>query len=182
MADSVRPPDDGRTPVHPADRPATPAQPVTPTGPPPDPHEAEEFVEAEPDELPRGPRPASGRHGRRLVLPEEERRAGFSPEQRLLILDSWLRSGLPAADFAPLVGLSRHTLYSWKKRFQQHGPAGLLDQPQGAPQGSKLPELTRRAILLLKQSHPDWGCQKISDMLVRGPALPACPSAVARVL
>jgi hypothetical protein len=35
---------------------------------------------------------------------------------------------------------------------------------------------------LLKQSHPSWGCQKISDMLLRGPALPASPTAVARVL
>ena len=35
---------------------------------------------------------------------------------------------------------------------------------------------------MLKQSHPDWGCQRISDMLLRGPALPASPAAVARVL
>jgi transposase InsO family protein len=48
--------------------------------------------------------------------------------------------------------------------------------------GSRLPELTKRSILMLKQSHPDWGCQRISDMLLRGPALPASPSAVARVL
>ena len=35
---------------------------------------------------------------------------------------------------------------------------------------------------MLKQAHPDWGCQRISDMLLRGPALPASPAAVARVL
>jgi transposase InsO family protein len=35
---------------------------------------------------------------------------------------------------------------------------------------------------MLKRSHPDWGCQRISDALVRGPALSASPSAVARVL
>src|SRR5262249_18519126 len=29
---------------------------------------------------------------------------------------------------------------------------------------------------------PDWGCEKISSMLLRGPALPASPQAVARVL
>jgi transposase InsO family protein len=42
--------------------------------------------------------------------------------------------------------------------------------------------LTKRTILLLKQAHPDWGCQRLSDLLVRGPALPASPAAVARVL
>jgi transposase InsO family protein len=35
---------------------------------------------------------------------------------------------------------------------------------------------------MLKESNPEWGCQRISDMLVRGPALPASPTTVARVL
>jgi transposase InsO family protein len=102
--------------------------------------------------------------------------------QRLLLLDAWRRSGLPAGDFAALVGLSKHTLYSWKQKFEQHGPAGLLDQPRGGPKGSRLPEATRRAILMLKEDNPSWGCQKISDLLLRGPALAASPQAVARVL
>ena len=48
--------------------------------------------------------------------------------------------------------------------------------------GDRLPDLTQRTILMLKQTHPEWGCQRISDLLVRGPALPASASAVARVL
>jgi hypothetical protein len=39
-------------------------------------------------------------------------------QQRLLLLDTWRRSGLPAGDFAALVGVSKHTLYKWKKLFQ----------------------------------------------------------------
>jgi transposase InsO family protein len=125
---------------------------------------------------------AGPRKGRRLVRRDEAPRTPFTPEQRLLILDAWQRSGLPAGDFAPLVGISKHTLYAWKKQFDQQGPAGLMDQPRGARTGSRLPDITKRTILLLKQSHPDWGCQRISDMLWRGPALPASASAVARVL
>ncbi len=104
------------------------------------------------------------------------------PEQRLLLLDTWLRSGLPAGDFAALVGISKHTLFAWKRKFAEEGPAGLMDKPKGGPTGSRLPELTRRTILMLKQANPEWGCQRISDMLLRGPALPASASAVARVL
>jgi transposase InsO family protein len=100
----------------------------------------------------------------------------------LLVLDAWRRSGLPAGDFAPLVGVSKHTLYAWQKRFATAGPAGLMDQPKGARPGSRVPEVTKRAILMLKEANPDWGCQRISDMLVRGPALPASASAVAKVL
>jgi transposase InsO family protein len=45
-----------------------------------------------------------------------------------------------------------------------------------------MPEVTKRSILMLKKANPDWGCQKISDMLLRGPALPASASEVATVL
>lgn len=124
----------------------------------------------------RRPRP-----GKRLV-PPAALPADFTPEQRLLLLDTWQRSQLPAGDFAALVGISKHTLYAWKKKFDTQGPGGLLDQPRGSKPGSRLPELTKRTILLLKQTNPDWGCQKISDLLLRGPALPASPTAVARVL
>jgi transposase InsO family protein len=106
----------------------------------------------------------------------------LSPQQKLLLLDTWQRSGLPARDFGALVNLSHHTLYAWKRRFEQLGPAGLMDQPRGSKRGSRLPELTKRTILMLKAAHPEWGCQRISDMLLRGPALPASPAAVARVL
>ena len=73
-----------------------------------------------------------------------------------MILDSWLRSKLPAGDFAPLVGISKHTLYLWKKRFSQHGPAGLAEHPRGASTGSKLPKVTKRTIVMLKELHPEW--------------------------
>jgi transposase InsO family protein len=118
---------------------------------------------------------------RGLVKPDEVRQA-FSPHERLLILDTWQRSGLPAGDFAPLVGLSKHTLYLWKKRFSQHGPAGLAERPRAVTTGNKLPEVTKRTIVMLKELHPDWGCQRISDELLRGPALAASASAVARAL
>lgn len=120
--------------------------------------------------------------GRRLVKPESLERSFLTPEQRLLILDTWRRSGLPAGDFGDLVKVSKHTLYAWKKRFDEEGPAGLMDRPKGGPRGMKLPELTKRTILMLKESNPEWGCQRISDMLLRGPALPASASAVAKVL
>jgi transposase InsO family protein len=123
-----------------------------------------------------------GKRGRRLVLPQAVPPARITPQQKLLLLDTWQRSGLPAVDFAALVGVTKHTLYAWKKRFDHEGPAGLMDQPRGARPGSRLPDLTRRTILMLKQSNPDWGCQRISDMLLRGPALPASASAVAQVL
>ena len=105
-----------------------------------------------------------------------------SGEVRLKILDTWMRSGLPAGDFAPLVNVSKHTLYSWKQRFEEDGPAGLMAKPRGSGKGSRMPDITKRAILLMKQMHQDWGVDRISDMLLRTQALQASPPAVARVL
>jgi transposase InsO family protein len=147
--------------------------------PPPDPDSEATGRADDPEEFPRLQSP---RRGRRLVQKPATPTPPLTPQQRLLILDTWQRSGLPAGDFAPLVGVSKYTLYSWKQRFEAEGPAGLMDQPRGGPGGSKLPELTKRTILMLKQANPEFGCQKISDLLLRGPALPASPAAVARVL
>src|SRR5262245_38793870 len=121
------------------------------------------------------------RRGRRLIK-KVDKPETLTPEQRLLLLDTWRRSGLPAGDFAALVGVSKYTLYGWKKKFEEEGPAGLMDRPRGGPRGRRLPELTKRTILMLKESNPNWGCQRISNMLLRGPALPAGPGAVAHVL
>ncbi len=106
----------------------------------------------------------------------------FTAEQRLMLLDTWFRSGLPGRDFGSLVGVSQHTLYKWKKRFEDDGPAGLMDRPKGGRRGSRLTEVTKRSILMLKEAHPEYGCQRISDELARGPALGASASAVSRVL
>lgn len=118
----------------------------------------------------------------RQLVRQRPSRPAFTLEQRLLILDAWRRSGLLASEFAPLVGIVSHTLRDWARAFEQGGPAGLAQKPRGARVGSRLPEATKRAILLLKQDHPEWGCQRISDVLLRGPGLGACASAVARVL
>jgi transposase len=98
-----------------------------------------------------------------------------------LLLDSWLRSKLPATEFAQLVGVTPTTLYAWRKRFEELGPAALLGHRKGR-KGSQLPEPTRRAILMMKQAHPDWGQDRIHDMLLRSEGLEASAGAVQRVL
>ncbi len=75
----------------------------------------EEVVE--PEIEPRLPLRSGAGRGRRLVRKEDQARVVPTGAQRLLILDTWQRSGLPAGDFAPLVGISKHTLYAWKKQF-----------------------------------------------------------------
>lgn len=110
-------------------------------------------------------------------------REALKPEQRLLLLDTWKRSGLPATEFSTLVGVSAHTLYEWKRKFEARGPAGLATK-QGAARrrGSQVPEPVRRAILMMKEAHPDWGQERLSDMLNRAEGFAVSPGAIGRVL
>ena len=61
--------------------------------------------------------------------------------------------------------------------------AGRPDGPAARCQGgSRLPELTKRTILMLKEANPDWGCQRISDMLRGGRPCRPAPRPWRRVL
>lgn len=129
------------------------------------------------------PRLSGGRKSRSLKTEKQHRTNRLTPEQRLLILDTWQRSGLPAKDFAGIVGIASYTLYSWKRKFDDQGPEGLFFSKGGSkPRSSRLPEVTKRTILMIKESNPDFGCRRISAMLERGPGLAASANTVARVL
>lgn len=148
---------------------------------PPDPSEQE--IDEQPE--PRVPNLCAGpakKPKQRKTVPAGTKRQAFTPQQRLLVLDTWQRSGLPAKDYAAILGISKHSLYTWKKRFNEQGPAGLEDGPKGAPKGSKLNDATRRAIIMMKQANPEWGCDRIHDMLHRTEGYAASSSAILRVL
>jgi transposase InsO family protein len=144
--------------------------------------------EAETEEEPAPPILTGRRKGgplRRVVVEEPQpgvEGVSLSGEQRLLILDAWTRSELTAGAFGKIAGVSAHTLYAWKKRFELLGPAGLDEKRRGAPAGSRMPEATKRAILMMKRQHEEWGCDRIHDMLLRSQGFAASAGAVARVL
>jgi len=118
---------------------------------------------------------------RRRIRLEDTPRTRFTPRQRLLVLDTWLRSKLPAGDFGSLVGISAPTLYQWKRKFLQDGPAGLSDQPRRRL-GVRLTDEVKRAILMLKEAHPDWGQDRLSAVLARTEAYGVSPGTVGRFL
>ena len=62
------------------------------------------------------------------------------------------------------------------------GPAGLEPARVGRPKGSRLPEPTRRAILLMKEAHPDWGIDRLHDMLRRTEGFQASATAISNLL
>jgi transposase-like protein len=56
--------------------------------------------------------------------------ARLTPAGRLLLCR--IQTGRPVAHVAVEMGISRTCAYRWWARFQQHGPAGLVDRPGAA--------------------------------------------------
>jgi transposase len=146
----------------------------------------EPIIEDEASEPERPPRLLTGRRKgsvyRRAPLEPQIAGQGLSGGQRLLILDAWRRSELTAGEFGKIAGVTAATLYAWRRRFEALGPAGLDEKKRGAPSGTRVPEATRRAILMMKGEHEDWGCDRIHDMLMRSDGFMASAGAVAKVL
>ncbi|MFH2001722.1 MAG: DDE-type integrase/transposase/recombinase [Planctomycetota bacterium] len=154
------------------------------TGPDEEPEEDDSSGSAEDVKRPRLTGRSPGKKSRKspaLQNPEEEQKS-FTGEEKLLLLDVWEKSGLGAHDFSSLVNINAYTLYAWRKKFDEGGPEGLFPHARGPEPGSKVDAATRRAILMLKKASPDYGCQRISDILYRGPGLGVSPTTVSRVL
>jgi transposase InsO family protein len=115
---------------------------------------------------------------RRVIEP----RGTLTAEERFLVLDAWKRSGLDAREFSKVVQISSPTLLAWRRRFDELGPEGLSDRVRSMPRGSRLPEATRRAILAMKEAHPDWGAERLHAMVLRGEGFAASAGAILRVL
>ncbi|MDF1525603.1 MAG: helix-turn-helix domain-containing protein, partial [bacterium] len=112
-----------------------------------------------------------------------EGRSAMSPSHRLLIIDLFQKSGLPLREYSQIVGVPYTTLSMWRSRFEKDGPEGLMDKPRECKEsGSRLSEVTKRAIVMIREANPEYGCERISDMLGRGPGLGASPGAVLRVI
>jgi transposase len=79
-------------------------------------------------------------------------------------------------------GISRKTFYKWKRRFAEHGEAGLCDRartPHRSPRASP-PEVVSK--LLYLRQHYHFGPGKIADYLKRFHGVSVATSSVHRIL
>ena len=79
-------------------------------------------------------------------------------------------------------GISRRAFYKWKRRFDEHGEAGLVDRPRAPHRSPKAtPKEVDSKILYLRQ-HYHFGPGKIADYLKRFHKLSVAVSSVHRIL
>lgn len=79
-------------------------------------------------------------------------------------------------------GISRHTFYKWRRRYETHGEAGLYDRARGPHHSPRAtPREVISKILYLRQ-HYHFGPGKIADYLQRFHGLTIARSSVHRLL
>jgi len=101
---------------------------------------------------------------------------------RLRVLRSSQEPGNSVARTCRHFGVSRQTFYKWKRRFDEHGEAGLADRPRTphrSPTATK-PEVVRKILYLRQNYH--FGPGKIGDYLRRFHAISVSTGTVHRIL
>ena len=85
----------------------------------------------------------------------------------------WYAEGRPKKEIAALAVVSRPTVDLWLSRYAEHGAAGLLDRPRGAPR-EQVPARIRARILALTRSSPPretglshWSAREMARYLGR---------------
>ncbi len=88
-------------------------------------------------------------------------------EQRLHALQHWEKYGIQAAQDA--IGVSRSTLYRWRKQFREAGSIVALNPRSRAPRRKRLrwnwPRPVRERILQLRCRHANLGKDKVHKFL-----------------
>ncbi|MGP3919187.1 IS481 family transposase [Nonomuraea sp. 10N515B] len=78
--------------------------------------------------------------------------------------------GSPIGEVAARYGVSRQSLHSWRKRFEQEGMPGLADRsrrPKSSPH--RLPAEVEALVCELRRQHPRWGARRIvHELRLRG--------------
>lgn len=101
----------------------------------------------------------------------------FPEDQRVQFIVEALHGKSSIADLCLTFAISRKTGYKWLARYDEHGPAGLLDRPRAPhhhPNEVATDVLDR--LVSVRQKHPTWGPRKLLAWLrLREPdlALPA---------
>jgi len=105
-------------------------------------------------------------------------------QQRRLLFETWQATGdVELACRTAHVG--RSTFYAWKPRFEAGGYAALEQFASRAPKRTRrVAESIADQVIALRQQHPEWGKQRLTDELAKAngwrPLL--SPNTVKRIL
>jgi transposase-like protein len=104
--------------------------------------------------------------------------ARLTPAGRLILCQR-VAAGRPPAHVAAEMGISRTCAYRWWARYQQHGPAGVVDRPSTAHRHPRRVPATMEAEICRLRRQRNLGPARIAPLVGRPRRCTASLSAMA---
>jgi transposase-like protein len=104
-------------------------------------------------------------------------------ELKLQLLSEPERTGESVAEVCRRRGISRESFYSYRRRYEQEGVAGLAPKsrrPRSHP--GQIPAVLELEICALRRQKPRWGARRIRAELARAGTEPPAVSTIHQVL
>ena len=120
---------------------------------------------------------------RRGVGSGQERTSGYSPELRLRVVREVLDGQMSRAGASRVFGVAITTIAGWLQRYREQGAEGLKAERSGPPPRTQPGSAVKRELVTaMRREHPQFGTQRVSDMLRRFEGLGVSPTEVRRCL
>lgn len=113
--------------------------------------------------------------------PHGSQRRRFTADFKVKAVRLYLEEGVSASAIAGQVGVSSSVFSKWVRRYRKEGRSGFV-RFRGSRSSGKLPSAVKERIVAIKESEPQSGVRRISDILKRLFFLKASPETVRRVL
>src|SRR5262245_2670229 len=109
---------------------------------------------------------------------------GYALSFRLKAVELVLAKGATVDQAARLLGAASQTIRRWVEKYSHGGIDALTPKPAApTPKPASMAQQVRRdAVVALRTEHPEWGAQRIRDVLERFQALGVSETEVRRIL
>jgi transposase len=106
----------------------------------------------------------------------------YPVELRLRVVREVVDHGAEVSDVSRTFGISETTVHVWLDRFRRGGVDALVPEPPGAKPQEDRYDPRREAVIETRRAHPEWGAERIRDVLARFAAVGVSETTVRRVL
>jgi transposase len=108
---------------------------------------------------------------------------GYPPELRLRVVREVLDGQMSRAGALRVFGVAVTTIAGWLQRYREKGAEGLKAERRGpSPRTQPGSAVKRELVTAMRREHPQFGTQRVSDMLRRFEGLGVSQTEVRRIL
>lgn len=118
---------------------------------------------------------------------KKKRRTGpADPKSRIMVVEAYLKAGIPPQEFAKIWGVGYSTLQKWVTIYKTQGPAALGGASLRAGARKRGPKgispALRSEIIAVKRENPTFGLRKVKGFLNRFRGVDAAPNTIQKAL